>query len=169
MVALNCLIVSGKAVITGAEDLYAFLEENLTLPPESETEEPDQGVKPRCTHSVRKFFYVGVVNRSGEKEATKTYAGTQKLHSVRSCGREGTLEVRKRSCTCGWCTGCGKAESSCKNKEWVEDWQTISIMKKTRGQTVPKTNQEKVESSTTEKHQTNLVITRSKTRRRTMG
>lgn len=87
---------------------------------------------PACSkpHSIRNFFYVHEVKRDEAQPATQRYVGTQKLHSVRSTGTEGAIDVRKRSCNCGYCLGI--SEGPCLNKGWVKDWESVDILKKER-------------------------------------
>jgi hypothetical protein len=125
-------VKSGKAVIKGPKDMYSFLKKNMTLPKQVQSE-PVKGrgiaKEPACCspHSIRNFFFVPEIQRNEKMPATQTYSGTQKLHSVRSTGREGILEVRKRPCACDSCLGI--TDGPCSNKDWVDEWVEVNILK----------------------------------------
>lgn len=99
------------------------------IPPVHETSMEQKNDRARCKapHTVRKFFFVTNIDRTIDDRKTKTYVGTHKLHSVRSTGAEGIIEIRKRSCCCGYCIGYKPELRKCENEDNVKDWQTIDI------------------------------------------
>ena len=68
-----------------------------------------------CKHYTRNFFLTTEIARPTDV-TTKTLPGTRQIHSIRSIGMEGIVEVRESSCFCINCRGgCDVCKTSTKS------------------------------------------------------
>ena len=104
---------AGK-IIDDAASMYTYLAENMSL------EEDTKNVCGR--HTLRHFILIEEVERAATTAGI--IQGTQQLHSVRSIGKEGHLQVRILSCHCN---NCISSEEGCENKDVVDEWKTVVI------------------------------------------
>ena len=105
-----------KAIIKDAQDMFAFLQKNKTLPEAKELHDDSEH-----SHVFRKFFFVGTAETEPEIKVN-TFKGTRSVHTVRSTGTPGVLQYRNRSCYCQVCLGGGKC-SNC----LIDDWKEMDI------------------------------------------
>lgn len=115
-------VVTGKAVLGTAEDVFAYCQANLA----HATREVVRCGKMEL--SIRDFIYVSASDTSHERAElqVQTLAGTRKLHSIKNMpGRHYVVKVRNLAC---FCTGCEK-EETCDNQEYVEPWKTYELKK----------------------------------------
>lgn len=117
-VMVDRAIRSKQVGITDAHELYSYL---------SSEKSTDKCTPGTCQHYARNFIYVPEVNRDHKAEAT-TLAGTQMVHSVRSTGTPGILDVRLTSCMCVHCRD--QDPCNCKNKATVPGFHRKNVFKR---------------------------------------
>ena len=114
--------VRGRRVtIQNAAEFFQFCTEKLTLP----LSQPEG-----CCHTKRSFVLVKEedIDRKVAAQDLETLRGTRMLHCLRPLD-DGILACRNFACFCEACQK--KAYSDCKNKEHVEPWKIVSLLKKT--------------------------------------
>lgn len=115
-------VMSRKAVIKDANDMFVFCTSNLTV---------DNGSSSTtCTgkHMRRSFFYVASSDVNHIKRTDLvTVKGTRKIHCVRSTNDREMIETRNLSCSC---KDCEQSLPECENPSYVGVFKTASITKK---------------------------------------
>ena len=112
---IECDVKVG-AQIEDAEGLYNYLQKDL------DREEKD--IKSTgCQHLRKHFLYFPTIKMPKTKKDVKQIPGIKKIHSIRTTGKEGAIEVRRLTC---YCYGCQRG-SECRNKNIVDKWKIISF------------------------------------------
>ena len=103
-------VISGKKVISNAEDLYKYSTERLSK---------------QNAEAKREFTFISSrdVNRERESNQAETVVGTRKLHCMQGLKKPGEVKIRKLSC---FFNGCKQGED-CENLPYVEDWELKKI------------------------------------------
>ncbi|XP_022780703.1 vicilin-like seed storage protein At2g18540 [Stylophora pistillata] len=109
----------------------------------------------------RVFFYVpssgeGAVERKRDGRKFKEVKGIRKWHCVKSLPQQEKVMVRHRSC---YCTSCifGE-EDNCSNKEWLDEWKTINILRDGSVATTRQANEEPILDHDTAVHLAELAV-----------
>ena len=110
---LYTVVCTNKGEIPDAEALYKFCMENWK-------EKPISGP---CHHYERNFFLTRTIQQPKDT-TTNTLQGTRQLHSIRSVGLEGIVEIRQSSYFCPNCRG---GEGECYNKHLVLEWTKMKL------------------------------------------
>ena len=76
-----------------------------------------------CKHYERNFLTTEIARPTDV--TTNTLPGTKQIHSIRSVGMEGIVEVRESSC---FCINCRGGHDVCKNKHLVLPWQKKNLL-----------------------------------------
>ena len=101
-------VISGKKVISTADDLFEYCKEKLTV---------------NTVESKREFIYLDTkyINRERpEVINAETLVGTRKLHSVKNSNK--SLELFSRNLSC-FCVQCKENLGDCMNLPYVQQWQ----------------------------------------------
>ena len=109
-------VLTGRAVIANAEDLYIFCQSNYQYRD-----------KILCRHgskyiSSREYVFVSSTEVDRSESSAKPIKGTRLLHAVRNTGNESQLQVRQLSC---YCDGCYSMYNDipCQNSAYVDMWK----------------------------------------------
>ena len=113
--AVSVAVKSRKVVINDAESFYKYCKDEL------ETKATQQ-----CQHHRMFFFHAPNIVRTEQMELN-TVQGTRLIHSVRSTGKVGVIEIRNLSCTCIACLSDRK--EGCISKDFVKDWSRVTMLK----------------------------------------
>ena len=111
------LAVRNCHVLGNAEELAEFCTKQLTKKPTG-----------TCQHYRQHFFYTEHISRS-EESAAETTKDTRKIHSVRSTGINGIIEVRDSVWFCPPCLN-GYVTEECQNRKFVGRWERRNIYTK---------------------------------------
>ena len=104
-------------IINDSLELFKYLEDKNTA---------KFAYKPGyCQHYRKHYFHFPTIDRPDNvrSKEVKKLAGIKKIHSVRTTGIDGTVEVRSLSC---FCFGCIRG-SGCSNRNIVDDWKVKSF------------------------------------------
>ena len=112
-------INSREALIKYAKSFYDFMVQKLEKP------HPGKGkCFPDLFHQM--FFYItDFTTEYPLKQNCETITGTQKLHIVRTNGKEMEIEARLVPCLCPQCLS--KEDGACPNKEYSGRWITYDL------------------------------------------
>ena len=111
---LYTAVVTKNAELPDAERLYDFCKSNWK-------EKPQPGP---CKHYERNFFLTKEIRRPKDT-TTNTLQGTRQIHSIRSVGLEGMVEIRHSSC---FCTNCKQGTGVCINNHLVLPWERKQLL-----------------------------------------
>ena len=101
------LAVRNGNVLSNAEELAEFCTNQLTKKPRA-----------TCQHYRQGFFYTEHINRS-EESAAETTKDKRKIHSVRSTGIDGIIEVKDSMCFCPPCLN-GYVTEEFQNRKFIK-------------------------------------------------
>lgn len=133
-------VLRRTATISNAESMHAYLEQNFSLPVASTFNSRTKSVQLRR----RIFFFVPssgetAVKRNRPGRQFKTVKGIRKWHCVKSLPQQEKIKVRFRSC---YCTSCiMDDEDNCLNKEWLDDWKEVDILRESSVATTRQTTE----------------------------
>ena len=96
------------------EALYKFCKENWK----------EKRLIGACQHYERNFFLTKNIKRPTDLTAN-TLQGTRQIHSIRSVGDEGVVEIREPSCFCSNCRG---GQGECINNYFILPWQRKKLL-----------------------------------------
>ena len=119
-------VLRRTATISSAESMYAYLQENFSLPVASTFSSRANSVQLKR----RIFFFVpssgeSAVQRNRAGRQFQTVKGIRQFHCVRSLPQQEKVLVRYRSC---YCTSCISGdEANCFNKEWLDEWKEVDV------------------------------------------
>jgi len=102
---------------SGAKSLYEYSKEHL---------EVRQGEE-ECKNYLRHIIWVPSADIDRSKATPKGLPMTRSLHSIRSTGTAGQIEVRNLSCFCDICRGV--SDGKCKNSTHVSPWKKVTLAK----------------------------------------
>ena len=120
--------VKAGQIIEDAEGLYKYLE--------SKNKTQEESSKGFCQHFRKHYFYFPSIERPDSCHEVKKLPGIKKIHSVRTTGVKGTIEVRKLTCICSGCI----SGSQCTNTHLVDDWKIQSFNTKVNVESISKKN-----------------------------
>ena len=107
-------VVTKNVELPDAEGLYDFCKGNWK-------EKPQPGP---CQHYGRNFFLTTEIRRPKDT-TTNTLQGTRQIHSIRSVGLEGLVEIRHSSC---FCINCKLGTGACSNNHLVLQWERKQLL-----------------------------------------
>ena len=108
-------VVTGKAIISSAEDMFDFCKNTLTIADKKILD------KNKTEYVSRREFVIISSDECSSVPQTelKTLPGTRKLHSVKSTKENMKLLSRDLTCYCH--------STPCKNREYVSKWKTEQL------------------------------------------
>ena len=77
-----------------------------------------------CKRYERNFFLTTEIRRPKDT-TTNTLQGTRQIHSIRSVGLEGMVEIKHSSC---FCTNCKQGTGVCINNHLVLPWERKQLL-----------------------------------------
>ena len=111
--SLDRAIAGGKVVMTNAEDMVNFCQENLTL------DSPD---------SRRSYIHVAdKLDRDDTKVNVNLMPGISSVHQVKNVGEDYMVEIRRLSC---FCKACLYGAGSCVNQSYAQSYQVKELQLK---------------------------------------
>lgn len=123
-------VLSGKAVLGTAADVFSYCTINLTQ------KEKDVTKSDQTEISIRDFIFVSEseTNHQRAELQVQTVPGTRKLHAVRNDpGQRYALMTRNLSC---FCDGCRNGQT-CTNSEYVSPWLLCKLKKQSASNDMP--------------------------------
>lgn len=161
--AVRRAVNARKAIVRNAREMFEYCNDHLTV-----LAERGSGCSGR--HLRRSFFYVESSSiKRGKLESLRTVPGTRKLHCVSNI-LETPDQIMVRNLTC-MCQACISDKGSCKNKNRVVDFSTVTIRRKEDSSTSAGKRERKacIEEIPKRKHEPSNVDTQKSKKHKTHG
>ena len=111
-------VVSGKAILGSAQDVFKFVSSHLVHGPKLMTVGGKEHI------SIRDFVFVSDVNRDRPELDVATLKGTRNLHAIKNVSRNPyVIQIRNISC---YCQRCKVGQEGCINPN-VEQWKEVQL------------------------------------------